>query len=104
MVCDVFSVYLLHNYVMGKEYSSVSAFITVLMILLCEIMAEHMIKKKNNDDNSISHAGTLVIVPVCSIIVLCLIVLNNSSSRFIILIESIGITYTDLITILINNA
>ena len=40
MACDILSVYSFGNYVVREEYNEISAYITVLLISICEFIIE----------------------------------------------------------------
>lgn len=97
MVCDILSVYLLGNYVLGSGYNSLTAFITALLVLFCELLIEKIVKKRKTEDLEVVHGNILILVPISSIVVLYMIVMNGGSQRYYALIESMGILLINII-------
>lgn len=80
MACDVFSIYSFSNYIVGNDYNEIAAYITVLMINICEFIIEKFVIKKRGQDFTPPHWNILILIPVVSIAMLfCLSVLQLKS-------------------------
>lgn len=96
MVCDVICVFLLKDYTLGEEYSNVSAFITVLLILLCELLIEQILGKSRRKEPDMAQWKILAIVPAISVVILCAVVMKQGDRRLFTAIESVGILLINL--------
>ncbi|MDO4305028.1 MAG: hypothetical protein Q4D94_14060, partial [Bacillota bacterium] len=97
MVCDILSVFLLGNYNIGGSYEITAAFVTVLLILLCELIIERILHRDQINVVDIKHWKILIIVPISSIIILCATVINPETNRIFTVIESVGILIINIV-------
>ena len=104
MICDVLSVYMFSNYVVGGGYSEISAYITVLLISLCEFIIERFIIKKRQLDFTPPHWKILIVIPIISIGILSILFMSNGKRRIILVFVSIGILIINMLIFYLYDA
>ncbi len=60
MACDIVSIYSFSDYIVGGGYNEIAAYITVLMISICEFIIERFVFKKRGMDFTPPHWNILI--------------------------------------------
>lgn len=106
MFCDIFAMYSFsnYNYINGDEYNMIVAYVTVLLIALCEFVIEHSMVKREKENFAPPYWGMILLVPVVSIAVLLLLVMSNLNNRVAVVSVSVGILLINLLIFWLYNA
>ena len=96
-ICDILAMYSLNNYVFGKEYSEITAYLTVLFIGICEIIIEKCLIRKNRANYLPPHWEILLFIPIISVSLLVGLVINNINNRGILVSMSTGLLLINLL-------
>lgn len=104
MVCDVLSIYSFSNYIFGEDYERISAYITVLLISICEFYIEKYTMKKGRADFIPPHWNILILIPVVSVIILFGLVVNNLNNQALLVLVSAGILLIDVLIFYLYDA
>ena len=104
MICDVFFFFLFSNYSVGKNYNQVSAYVTVLLISICEFVIERSAVKKKYAAFRPPYWNILVLIPILSIIILFILLINNLNNRIILVSVSAGILIINMLIFYLYNA
>ena len=104
MACDVFSIYSFSNYIVGNDYNEIAAYITVLMINICEFIIEKFVIKKRGQDFTPPHWNILILIPVVSIAMLFCLLMNNLNNQKILILVSAGILFINMLIFYLYNA
>ncbi len=104
MACDVFSIYSFSNYIVGNDYNEIAAYITVLMINICEFIIEKFVIKKRGQDFTPPHWNILILIPVVSIAMLICLLMNNLNHQKILILVSAGILFINMLIFYLYNA
>lgn len=97
MICDIISVYSCNNYIVGKEYNEVAAYITVFLIGICEFVIERFLIKNRKTDFIPPYWNILIAIPIISIILLLILIMNNLNNRIVVVSVSTGILFVNLL-------
>ena len=97
MICDIIAMYSCNNYIVGKEYNEVAAYITVFLIGICEFIIERFLIKNRRTDFIPPHWNILIAIPIISIILLLILIMNNLNNRIILVSMSTGILFVNLL-------
>lgn len=104
MACDILSVYSFGNYVVREEYNEISAYITVLLISICEFIIERFLIKKKEILFTPPYWNVLILIPIISIIILFILLMNNLNNRVILVSVSAGILFINMLIFYLYNA
>lgn len=104
MICDVFSVYLFSNYSLGEAYNQISAYVTVLLISICEFVIERSAVKKKYASFTPPYWNIMMLIPVLSIGILFVLIMNNLNNRVILITVSAGILIINMLIFYLYNA
>ena len=96
-ICDVLAVHSLNNYVYGKEYSEITAYLTVFFIGICEVIIEKYLIRKSRADYLPPHWEILLLIPIISVLLLVILTMNNINSRGILVSISVGLLFINLL-------
>ncbi len=97
MICDIISMYSCNNYIVGKEYNELAAYITVFLIGICEFVIERFLIKNRKSDFVPPYWNILIAIPIISIILLLILIMNNLNNRIILVSISTGILFINLL-------
>ena len=104
MACDIISIYSFSNYIVGGDYNKIAAYITVLIINICEFIIEKFILKKRGVDFTPPHWNILILIPVISIVMLFCLLMNNLNNQIILIQVSAGILFINMLIFYLYNA
>lgn len=104
MICDVLSMYSCNNYIVGREYNEMAAYITVFLISICEFIIERFLVKKREISFVPPYWNILLTIPVISIGILLVLIMNNLNNRRILIIVSAGILLINLLIFYLYDA
>lgn len=104
MICDVLSMYAFMNYIVGEEYSQIGAYVTVLLISICEFIIEKYLIKNKDATFTPPYWNILVVIPIISIILLFVLMMNNINNRMIVVTISAGILFINMLVFYLYNA
>ena len=104
MACDILSVFSFGNYVVREEYNEISAYITVLLISICEFIIERFLIKKKEILFTPPYWNVLILIPIISIIILFILLMNNLNNRVILVSVSAGILFINMLIFYLYNA
>lgn len=96
-ICDILAMYSLNNYIYGKDYSEITAYLTVFFIGVCEIIIEKYLIRKSRVDYLPPHWEILLFIPIVSVSLLVILVLNNISNRGVLVFVSAGLLFINLL-------
>lgn len=97
MVCDILSVYMLSNYTIGETYNEISPYFTVILIFICEYIAERCILNKKEEKNTPPNWHILLLIPLVSIVMLFYLLIQNFYKRGLLVVLSIGILIINIL-------
>ena len=96
MICDILSVYSFSNYVIGEKHIAIAAYITVLLISICEFIIERFFVKNREKEFTPPYWNVLILIPITSIVMLFILLMNNLNNQIILVSVSAGILFTQL--------
>lgn len=102
ITCEIFAVYVIHNYGTDKQFNDISPFICSLLLFLFEFIIESVFSKRIRNDNcyiSVRCLCILILFPIISIFVLILILLNDLDNRPIIILSSICLLIINILVV-----
>lgn len=88
MICDNIATMPFVDYRDGEAHSQVCAVIAVLLMFICELLAEKIVQIKR--DAEVPYKFPLLLIPLCSILVLGILFYSNTCKDMGIVIVSIG--------------
>ena len=97
MACDIVSIYSFSDYIMGEGYNVIAAYVTVLLISICEILVEKVIIKNRKTEFSPPYVNILIAIPVISIAILFVLIMNNLNNQVILVLTSAGILFINIL-------
>lgn len=104
MICDALAIYSFSNYTFGEDYNLVGAYITVLLIALCEFVIERVMVKYNEIHFTPPYWNVILMVPFISIAVILILVVSNLNNRIVLVSTSAGILLINLLIFYLYNA
>lgn len=104
MACDVLAIYTFSNYIVGEGYNQVAAYITVLLISICEFIVEKLVIKKGEIFFAPPYWNILILIPIVSIITLLGLLMNNLNNQKILVLVSGGILFINMLIFYLYNA
>ena len=104
MICDILSVYSFSNYVIGEKHSAIVAYITVLLISICEFIIERFFIKNSEKEFTPPYWNVLILIPVISIVILFILLMNNLHNQIILVSVSAGILLINMLIFYLYNA
>lgn len=104
MICDILSVYSFSNYVVGEEYTTIAAYVTVLLISICEFIVERFVVKNREMEFTPPYWNILILIPVISIVILFVLLMNNLDNQTILVSVSAGILFINMLIFYLYNA
>lgn len=105
MICDVLAMFSFSNYfyTAGEDYNLIVAYITVLLIALCEYVIERVLKKRENVDFAPPYWYLISMIPVISILMLHMLIASNLNNRFALVLVSAGVLIINLLIFYLYN-
>lgn len=103
MACDVLSIYSFSDYIVGERYNEIAAYITVLLICICEFVVEKFVIEKRKMEFTPPHWNILILIPMISIAILFVLLMNNLNNRMILMIVSAGILFINMLIFYLYN-
>lgn len=104
MTCDIIATYTFSDYIVGKEYNEIAAYVTVLLIGICEFVIERFIIIKKDTTFTPPYCNILLLIPMISIVILFVLVINNLNNQIIVVLVSAGILGINIIIFYLYNA
>lgn len=104
MVCDSLSIYSFSNYVIGAEYTKIAAYVTILLICICEFIIERVAIKNREMKFTPPYWNILILIPVISIAILFVLLMNNIDNQKILVLVSAGILFINMLIFYLYNA
>lgn len=104
MICDILSVYSFSNYVVGEEYTTIAAYVTVLLISICEFIVERFVVKNREMEFTPPYWNILILIPIISIVILFVLLMNNLDNQTILVSVSAGILFINMLIFYLYNA
>lgn len=104
MICDVLSVYSFSNYVVGENTVTIVAYVTVLLISICEFIIERFVVKNREKEFTPPYWNVLILIPMISIIILFILLMNNLNNQIILVSVSAGILLINMLIFYLYNA
>ncbi len=104
MMCDILSIYSFSNYVVGEEYTTIAAYVTVFLISICEFIVERFVVKKKEMEFTPPYWNVMILIPVVSIVILFVLLMNNLDNQKILLSVSAGILFINMLIFYLYNA
>lgn len=97
MACDIVAMFAFHNYTYGGTTSQYFSVVTTLLILVCEIVAEKLMKGRGRKEFIPPKGGIIVLIPTISICMEAVLILSNLEKRWLIVTQSIGILVINML-------
>lgn len=97
MICDVFSVFSLGDYVLGGEYNEIATFTTTLYFGICEFVIEKLFLKHRRKDTLPPYCNILISIPIISIVLMVILVSGHLDDRIAVICISLGILFINLL-------
>ncbi len=104
MICDILSVYSFSNYVIGEKHSAIVAYVTVLLISICEFIIERFFVKNREKEFTPPYWNILILIPIISIVMLFVLLMNNLNNQIILVSVSAGILFINMLIFYLYNA
>lgn len=104
MICDVFAVYTFSDYIVGGDYNEIAAYVTVLLISICEFIIERYAVKKRYVSFIPPYWDVLICIPAVSIILLFILLMSNLNNQFVLVSVSAGILLINMLIFYLYNA
>ena len=104
MICDILSVYSFSNYVVGEKHSAIVAYVTVLLISICEFIIERFFVKNREKEFTPPYWNVLMLIPMISIVILFILLMNNLNNQIILVSVSAGILFINMLIFYLYNA
>lgn len=104
MACDILSIYSFSNYTVGQDYNEIAAYVTVLLISLCEFITERFLIKKREAAFTPPYWNILMLIPVISIAILFTLLMHNLNNRMLLVLVSAGILFINMLIFYLYNA
>lgn len=104
MICDVLSIYSFSNYIVGEEYNQIGAYVTVLLISVCEFIIERFVIKKKDVTFTPPYWNILISIPIISIAILFVLLMNNFNNRMLLVTVSVGVLLINMLIFYLYNA
>lgn len=104
MICDILSVYSFSNYVIGEKHSAIVAYVTVLLISICEFIIERFFVKNREKESTPPYWNVLILIPTISIVILFILLMNNLNNQIILVSVSAGILFINMLIFYLYNA
>ncbi len=89
MFCEVVTTYMFSDYIEGEGVAQMTPVFATLLVHVCEIIAEKLVKDKGKSDVSFPRFS-LLLVPIASAIMLHFLVASNLQNRMLLIVESSG--------------
>ena len=102
VTCEIFTVYVMHNYGMDKQFNDISPIICTLLLFLFESIFESVFSKHIKNDNCYISGRCLCILilfPIISILVLILIILTDITNRPLLILTSICLLIINILVV-----
>lgn len=103
MICDILSIYSFSDYIIGERYNEIAAYVTVLLIYICEFIVERIVIEKRKMEFTSLYWNILVFIPMISIAILFLLLMNNLNNRMILILVSAGILFINILIFYLYN-
>lgn len=104
MACDILAIYSFSNYTVGQNYNEIAAYVTVLLISLCEFIIERFLIKKKETVFTPPYWNVLMLIPVISIAILFVLLMHNLNDRMLLVLISAGILFINMLIFYLYNA
>ena len=104
MICDILSVYSFSDYVIGEKHIAIAAYITVLLISICEFIIERFFVKNREKGFTPPYWNVLILIPIISIVILFILLMNNINNQIILVSVSAGILFINMLIFYLYNA
>lgn len=104
MVCDTISAFTFSNYTIGQDISEIFQIFTLLLIIICQLIIIKLVPKKSKIEFVAPYWWILFLIPLNSIIMLFFLLYRNINDRILIVVESIGILFVNIIVFNLYNA
>lgn len=106
MICDVLAMFSFSNYfyTAGEDYNLIVAYVTVLLIALCEYVIERSWAKREIVNFAPPYWKFILLVPVISIIMLHLLIVSNLNNRVALVVVSACTLVINLLIFYLYNA
>lgn len=101
MICDNIATLPFVDYRDGEAHSQVCAVIAVLLMFICELLAERIVQIKR--DAEVPYKFPLLLIPLCSILVLGILFYSNTCKDMGIVIVSIGMLIINFLMLYLYN-
>lgn len=89
MFCELVTTYLFADYTVGAGVEQLTPVFATLLVYICEILIERIVKDKGKSDVSFPRFS-LLLVPVISVVMLHFLVTANLQNRVLLMVESFG--------------
>lgn len=97
MICDILSMYSCNNYIVGRDYNEIAAYITVFFISICEFLIRRFLLKNKRVNSVPPYWNILIAIPIISILLLLILIMNNLNNRIVLVSVSAGILFINLL-------
>lgn len=104
MVCDIFSVFVVAEYSIGENYNYISIYITVILIIICQIIIEKIVNSKEGKIVESPYWKILLFIPIFSIFMLYFMLSQNLKNRYFVILFCIGILIINIIIFYLYNS
>lgn len=104
MLCDVIVIVPIYGYKMTQTINEIYGMITVLLIVICEFLAEKIIHKKKDSDYIVPYWFLQLAIPLCSIAIVHTHILYASYDWKNIVFMSFGLLMINIISFFLYSA
>lgn len=104
MICDILAIYSFSDYIVGEGYNIIAAYVTVLLISICEFIVERFAIKKREVDLIPPYWNILLLIPIISIAILFALIMNNLDNQVIVILVSAGLLFINMLIFYLYNA